>query len=204
MTGPPDLHDLIDADGSPDERARLERMHELLVAVGPPPAGEMPEPMRASATVVPFRRRRLRVVGLAAVAAAVLLALGGGYLLGTQGGGFDSTVRVAMHGVAPTAGATADLDIGREDTSGNVPIEMHVHGLPSLPANGWYELYLSKNGKLGASCGTFTTAGDETTVRLSVGYALADWHDSGRYDGWVVTAHVPGRPGSGKQILLTT
>ena len=60
-------------------------MHELLIAAGPPPAGEMPEPIRTSATVVPFRRRRLRVAGLAAVAAAVLLALGGGYLLGTRG-----------------------------------------------------------------------------------------------------------------------
>jgi len=204
MTRPPELNDLIDADGSPEERARLERMHELLVVAGPPPDGEMPEPIRTSATVIPFGRRRLRVVGLAAVAAAVLLALGGGYLLGTRGGGFGSTARVAMHGVAPTAGATADLDIGREDMSGNVPIEMHVRGLPGLPANGWYELYLSKNGRLGASCGTFTTKGDETTVRLSVGYALADWHDSGRYDGWVVTAHVPGKPGSGKKILLTT
>ncbi len=204
MTGPPDLHDLIDADGSPEERARLERMHELLVAAGPPPEGDLPEPVRAPAVVVPLQRRRLRVVGLTAVAAAVLLALGGGYLLGARGGGFGSTARVAMHGVAPTSGATADLDIGREDASGNVPIEMHVRGLPSLPANGWYELYLSKNGKLGASCGTFTTKGDETTVRLSVGYALADWHDTGRYDGWVVTAHVPGKPASGKQILLTT
>ena len=131
MTRPPELADLIDADGSPEERARLERMHELLVAAGPPPDGEMPEPIRASATVIPFGPRRLRVVGLAAVAAAVLLALGGGYLLGTRGDGFGSTARVAMHGVAPTAGATVDLDIGREDTSGNVPIEMHVHGLPA-------------------------------------------------------------------------
>ena len=204
MTRPPDLNDLIDDDGSPEERARLARMHELLVAAGPPPAGEMPEPVRESATVVPFRQRRVRVAGLAAVAAAVLLALGGGYLLGTRGGGFDSAARVAMHGVAPTSGASADLDIGREDASGNVPIEMHVRGLPSLPANGWYELYLSKKGRLGASCGTFMTAGDETTVRLSVGYALADWHDSGRYDGWVVTAHMPGERGSGKRILLTT
>ena len=204
MTRPPDLNDLIDADGSPEERARLARMHELLVAAGPPPEGELPEPVRTSAAVVPLRQRRLRVVGLTAVAAAVLLALGGGYLLGTRGEGFNSTARVAMHGVAPTTGATVDLDIGHEDASGNVPIEMHVRGLPSLPANGWYELYLSKNGRLGASCGTFMTAGDETTVRLSVGYALADWHDTGRYDGWVVTAHVPGRPGSGKRILLTT
>ncbi len=41
-------------------------------------------------------------------------------------------------------------------------------------------------------------------MRLSVGYDLGAWRDAGRYDGWVVTAHVPGQPGSGKRILLTT
>ena len=41
-------------------------------------------------------------------------------------------------------------------------------------------------------------------MRLSVGYDLGAWRDAGRYDGWVVTAHVPGKPGSGERILLTT
>lgn len=203
MTRPPDLHDLIDPDDSPEARARLERMHELLVAAGPPPAGAVPEPPREGAVVIPLRQRR-RLAELSAVAAVVLVALGGGYLLGARGNGFDKVASVPMHGIAPTARATADLAIGEADANGNVPIEMHVRGLPSLPRGGWYELYLSKHGRLGASCGTFQTAGTETTVRLSVGYTLADWHDNGRYDGWVVTAHVPGMPGSGKQILLTT
>ena len=198
MTRPPDLHDLIDPDDSPDERARLERMHDLLVAAGPPPAGDVPEPVRPPGAVVPLYRRRRRIVELAAVAAVVLVALGGGYLVGSRSDGLGQTVEVAMHGVAPTRSASADLDVGRADASGNVPIEMRVRGLPSLPRGGWYELYLSRNGHTGASCGTFTTNGSETTVRLSVGYALADWHDSGRYDGWVVTAHVPGKPRVGE------
>jgi hypothetical protein len=203
MTHPPDLHDLIDPDGSPEERARLERTHELLVAAGPPPVGDVPEPPRERAAVIPLRRRR-RLVELSAVAAAVLVAVGAGYLLGARGNGFDEVATIPMHGVAPATAASADLAIGETDANGNVPIEMRVSGLPSLPRGGWYELYLSKEGKLGASCGTFQTAGAETTVRLNVGYTLADWHDTGRYDGWVVTAHVPGEPQSGKQILLTT
>jgi hypothetical protein len=203
MTHTPDLHDLIGPDGSPEEQARLERTHELLVAAGPPPAGGLPEPPRERAAVVRFRRRR-RLAELSAVAAAVMVAVGAGYFLGARGNGFDAVATIGMHGVAPTSRASADLAIGRADESGNVPIEMRVTGLPQLPRGGWYELYLSKGGKLGASCGTFQTAGPETTVRLSVGYALADWHDNGLYDGWVVTAHVPGKPSSGKRILLTT
>ena len=37
MTVPPDFRDLIDDDISAEERARLERVHELLVEAGPPP-----------------------------------------------------------------------------------------------------------------------------------------------------------------------
>jgi hypothetical protein len=203
MTPPPELHDLIDPDANPEEQARLERTHELLVAAGPPPAGGIPEAPRGRAAVVPFRKRP-RLAALSAVAAAVLVAVGAGYLLGARGNGLDAVATVPMHGVAPTSRASADLAIGSADENGNVPIEMRISGLPQLPRGGWYELYLSKDGKLGASCGTFQTAGPETTVRLSVGYTLADWHENGLYDGWVVTAHVPGKPASGKQILLTT
>ncbi len=87
---------------------------------------------------------------------------------------------------------------------GNVLIEMRVDGLPPLPASGWYELALANNGEVGAVCGTFVTSGEETTVRFTVGYDLKGLRKAGRYDAWVVTARVPGRPDSGERILLTT
>jgi hypothetical protein len=202
MSRSPDLRDLIGDEGSPEELARLERAHELLVAAGPPPEGGVPEPPRVGGQVVHLRSRR-RWAELAAVAALVCVAVGAGYLVGNRGGGFESVVTLSMHGVPPTAAASATLDVGEADAAGNVPIEMRIAGLPRLPQGGWYELYLSKNGRPGASCGTFTAAGD-TSVTLSVGYDLAAWHEAGVYDGWVITAHVPGDPKAARRVLLTT
>ena len=204
MNRPPDIHDLIGDDGGPRELARLEQVHDMLVAAGPPPDGVVPAPPRVSGEVVRLRPRGRRWLELASAAALVCVALGAGYLVGSRGASFQPVVTISMHGVPPAAAATAELDVGKADAGGNIPIEMLVRGLPQLPRGGWYELYLSKNGNPGESCGTFTTAGDETTVRLSVAYDLAGWRKAGRYDGWVVTAHVPGKPAAAKRTLLTT
>ena len=37
MSQPPKLDDLVGSDLDPRERARLERVHDLLIAAGPPP-----------------------------------------------------------------------------------------------------------------------------------------------------------------------
>jgi len=203
MSGPPDLRDLVGDDGSPEELARLEKAHELLVAAGPPPEGALPETPRVGGRVVRLPLRRRRWAALAAVAALVCVSVGAGYLVGDRGGGFESVVTLPMHGVPPATAATATLDVGEADPAGNVPIRMRVAGLPRLPQGGWYELYLSKSGRPGASCGTFTAAG-ATTVELSVGYDLAKWHEAGVYDGWVITAHVPGDRNASKRVLLAT
>ena len=195
MTRPPDLRELIGDEGAPDER--LARVHELLVAAGPPP-----EAVPRSPHVGGPRRRRWAELALAAALASVALAVG--FVVGSRGDGFQAVRTIAMHGVGPVADASADLAMAAPDANGNTALEMDVERLPQLPPGGWYELYLSKQGVIGASCGTFVVAGDETTVRLSVGYDLAAWRDADRYDGWVVTAHVPGQPSSGQRILLTT
>ena len=201
MTRPPDLRDLIGDEGGPDER--LERVHEMLVAAGPPPEA-VPQSPHVSARALRPRARRRRWAELALAAALASIALAVGFVAGSRGDDFEPVTTISMHGVSPVADASAELAMGEPDESGNIALEMDVRRLPQLPQGGWYELYLSKNGVIGASCGTFVTAGDETTVRLSVGYDLAGWREAGRYDGWVVTAHVPGKPGSGERILLTT
>ncbi len=202
MTRPPDLRDLIGDEGAPDER--LARVHDLLVAAGPPPEAAVPQPPHVGSPAVRARPRRRRWAELALAAALAAIALAVGFVAGNRGEGFDSVATISMHGVPPVADATAELAVGEPDENGNIGLEMDVKSLPQLPQGGWYELYLSKNGVIGDSCGTFVTAGDGTTVRLSVGYDLGAWRDAGRFDGWVVTAHVPGQPGSGKRILLTT
>jgi hypothetical protein len=200
MTQPPDLRDLIGDEGPADER--LTRVHTLLVDAGPPPDAVPLLPDVAARAVRHSRRRRWTELALAAALASIALAAG--FVLGNRGDGFDSRVTISMHGVSPVADASAELAVGEPDENGNTALEMAVNRFPQLPRGGWYELYLSKGGKIGASCGTFVTAGEEATVRLSVGYDLAGWRQAGRYDGWVVTAHVPDQAGSGTRILLTT
>jgi hypothetical protein len=201
VTRPPDLRDLIGDEGGPDER--LARVHELLVDAGPPPDA-VPRSPHVGGEALRSRPRRRRWTELALAAALVAIALAAGFVVGSRGEGFEPVTTIAMHSVSPVADASAELAVGEPDENGNIALEMDVKGLPQLPQGGWYELFLSKNGVIGASCGTFVTAGDETTVRLGVGYDLPGWREAGRYDGWVVTAHVPGRPGSGERILLTT
>ena len=201
MTRPPDLRDLIGDEGGPDER--LARVHELLVDAGPPPDA-VPLSPHVGDPAFRARPRRRRWTELALAAALAAIALTVGFVAGSRGDEFEPVVTIAMHGVSPVADARAELAVGERDESGNIALEMDVKRLPQLPQGGWYELLLSKNGVIGASCGTFVTVGDETTVRLGVGYDLAGWREAGRYDGWVVTAHVPGKPGSGERILLTT
>lgn len=187
---------------------RIERVEQLLRAAGPAP--ELPpslaEPPRVDepARERPRMRRSWLAVGFATAAAAAAIAFTVGYALGDRSGGLQPVAEIAMHGVAPAAAASADLVIGEPDANGNVPIEMQVRGLPSLPTGGWYDLLLSKGGRPTVSCGTFNAGPGTTTVRLNVGYALGEWREKGRYDGWVVTAFVPGKPAASKQILLTT
>ena len=201
MTRPPDLRDLIGDEGGPDER--LARVHELLVDAGPPPDA-VPRSPHVGGRALRTRPRRRRWTELALAAALAAVALAAGFVIGSRGDGFEPARTISMSGVSPVADASAELAVGEPDENGNIALEMDVKGLPQLPQGAWYELFLSKNGVIGASCGTFVTAGDETTVRLGVGYDLPGWRDAGRYDGWVVTAQVPGQPGSGQRILLTT
>ncbi len=193
---------------------RIERVEQLLRAAGPAP--ELPpslaepprvdEPRRVDEPTRGRRaaRRPWLAVGFATAVAAAAAAFAVGYLAGDRGNGIDPVAEIAMHGVAPAAAASAELVVGEPDTDGNVPIEMRVSGLPRLPEGGWYDLLLSKGGRPTVSCGTFKAAPGTTTVRLNVGYALGEWRDEGRYDGWVVTAFVPGNPAASKRILLTT
>jgi hypothetical protein len=78
--------ELVDDPGlAPEERERLRRVHDLLVAAGPAP--EPPAHLRPPlpAAVVPLRRRSRPLLLLAATLAAAT-AGAGGYVLGRDGG----------------------------------------------------------------------------------------------------------------------
>jgi hypothetical protein len=201
----PDFDELIggELDLEPEERERLLRTHELLVAAGPPP--ELPPSLETPAVpeeaeVVPFFNRR-RHAAVAVLAAALAVALfGGGFLVGHRGGGTAfAAERVLPMRATPSApaGAVAALSIGREDSSGNWPMLIRVTNLKKLPPRGYYALWLTRNGRAVAPCGTFVATGTETAVHLNAPYDLK------RFDGWVVTEQQPGEHEPGTVILTT-
>lgn len=178
MSGP-DFDELVGDDLGPEERARLQRVHDLLIAAGPPP--ELPPhlatpPPAPKATVIPISRRRWRTAGLAA-AASLLIAFGAGWLVGGRGAATHVQRTVTMTGAN---GAHASLAVLRSDSAGNWPMRMTVTGLPKLTHGHTYALWLTKKGALESPCGTFTVGKGTTTVRLNAPYRLTE------YTGWVV------------------
>ena len=184
----PDFRELVGDDLSPGERARLERVHDLLVTAGPPP--ELPpqlvhpdlDPREGSA--VPFLPRRRAGLMLGLAAAIALIAFVGGFVAGRAKDTFSTAFDVPMHGTALASNASATIHVGQLDASGNWPLEVSVHGLKPLPNGEYYEMFVTKNGKRGPTCGTFRLS-DGGSIRLNAPYKL-------RGVGWIVTLERPG------------
>lgn len=201
MSRPPDFDELFDGEElSPDERGRLRQAHDLLVRAGPP--AELPpaltEPPQTGAKVR-FLPRRRRIAALLVAAALLLVAFGGGYLVAHHGRGSSPAVAftVKMHGTPQAPTAVASLQVLEQDEAGNWPMLMRVHGLKPLPKGGYYELFLTRNGKLGPACGTFRATRGTTEVPLNAPYRLK------QFNGWVVTKHVPGHAVASDALLTT-
>lgn len=191
MTRGRDFRDLIGDDLPAEERARLERVHDLLVAAGPPPElppslDEAPEAEVRLATPAWLPRRRLRAA-LVLAAALTLIAFGAGYLVGDRSdgpgtaAGFDPARTVELRG---EGGALAVVRIGDRDENGNRPMLVTVEGLERRPAGGYYTLFMTKEGKPVVTCGTFNVRDKSlTTVRLSIAYDFDD------YDGLLLSEY---------------
>lgn len=195
---PPNFRELVGDDLSPEERERLQRIHELLVAAGPPP--ELPpaleEPTSEVEAPVMLPRRRAGAI-LALAAALALVAFLGGFLAGRTGGEkFNTFKSIEMRGVGAAANASATIDIGAPEKGGNLPLRIVVRNLPRLPKGSYYEMFLSKDGKPIAACGIFGVSGRTSTVRMNLPRGVRD------YDGWIVTREQPGR--GGHPVILTT
>jgi len=196
--------DLVDREGlAADEEARLRRVHDLLVQAGPPPdlppGLERPPTAPAEAELVQFPlmpRRRWTLAAVAAIA-LVVLAFGGGYLVGhakTTATTFATKRVVPMHG----SNALAVLRVAPKDSAGNWPMQLEINNLPTQhDPRAYYELWLTRDGKPIAPCGTFRVNARTTTIRLSVPY------DFKGFDGWVVTKQGAGKHEPGPVVLTT-
>ena len=188
----PDFEELVGSDLEPAERERLLRIHDLLVAAGPPPELWLGARERAGvqARAIP-RRGRATMLALAAALGVIVFALG--FLVGDRLGGPGTDFTVVMSGTGAGAGSNAVLEIFDIDQAGNWPMELRVTGLKPAPSGRTYELWLTRGRSLTALCGSFLAEPDGTTVvPMNAPFRLKD------FDGWVVVEQ------GSKAPLLTT
>jgi hypothetical protein len=202
MTRTPDFEDLIDIDLGHEERERLQHVHDLLVTAGPPP--ELTPQMERGPTLAmtlggPSRRRIERRVALLAAAVLVLVvAFLGGYLAGHgNAGSLASAHTLKLVGTAQAPRAQAALIVQEADPAGNLPMTLSATGLPKLPPHGYYEVFLTRNGKIFAPCGGFFVKNPNAAVSVQLN-APYDLH---RGDGWVITKQLPGHREAGPIVL---
>jgi hypothetical protein len=181
----PDFHDLVGDDLPAEERQRLERVHDLLVAAGPPPdlPAELAEPPRTGAKVAFLPRQRLRT-GLVLAAALVLAAFAAGYFVGDQDEAPTTAFATEQTVVLGEESPVAVVRIGSPDEEGNRPMLVTVEGLHSLPTGDYYTLFMTRKGKPIVPCGTFKVGdSDQRTFRFTVAY------DPSRYDGMMLAEY---------------
>jgi hypothetical protein len=178
----PEFDELVGDDVGADERKRLERVHELLVAAGPPPDYVEPKP-------IPLRPRRRRGAALAIAAALAVAAFALGGALERPNADFV----VTMDGVGQHAAATVSLTVFDLDAAGNWPMEVEARNLAPSASGRPYEVWLTRNGKLAALCGSFLTdTSGSAEVPMNAPYKFSE------FDGWVVVEE------GSKTPLLTT
>jgi hypothetical protein len=187
VSRPPDFRDLVGNDLSPAERERLEQVHNLLVAAGPPP--ELPQALaqapRQEGRLVELARNRLRT-GLVLAAALVIAAFGVGYFFGAQGEESNpaafTAVKTAVLGASPDR--LAVVSIGEQDADGNWLMVVTVEGLDHLSGGDYYTLFMTRGTTRKVTCGTFNVDDEGvTTIRLSVAY------DVSRFDGLMLAEY---------------
>ncbi|HWE80083.1 MAG TPA: hypothetical protein VG265_00400 [Gaiellaceae bacterium] len=191
-----DFDDLVGGEVSGEEREELRRVHELLLSATPPPSLDPlpPTPSHSRRSWIP-RSWAHGAVGLAAVASiAIAIGLAIGSALGH--GGFQTGFTRPMHGLGSATAASALINVGKADPNGNRPLLMSIRKLPTLPKDTFYMLYLTKKGKPVVLCGIFQT-GRSGNARVSMNAPA----DLAEYDGWIVTAFVPGQS---PRVLLST
>ncbi len=194
MTG---FDELVGAEPTGAERERLRNVHDLLLQAGPPP--ELSPELAAGPTLAMtlsrigrLRRQRPRYVLIAAAAALAALIIA--FSTGLHGHG-SRYPTIAMRGTSFASGATGTLEL-LPSKDARQRMRLEVNGLPSLGQRR-YIVYLVRNGRPVAPCGSFTVADSRRTltVKLMSPYRLES------SDSWVVTAQPRNGTGPGVTVL---
>jgi hypothetical protein len=200
----PRFDDLIEADVPDAERSRLQHVHDLLVAAGPPP--ELSPRLEAGPTLAmtlsrPAKPRGRRIALLAATIAILAVAFVLGYVAGNRGGGLASAqTTMQLSGTHAAPAALAALKILPADTSGNWPMKLTATGLPKLGRDGYYEVFLVRNGKIYAPCGSFISKGNTRSIDVTLNAP----YDLQPNDTWIVTKQKRGDRKAGTVVLRPT
>ena len=103
---------------------------------------------------------------LSLAAAIALVAFLGGYVFGFSHNDFTSTRR-GVDAREPRTRQTREalIKLGEQDDAGNWPMVVTVKGLRPLPGSGYYELFLTHDGK-SLKCGIFNVEAGTTTVQV--------------------------------------
>ncbi|HZT94353.1 MAG TPA: anti-sigma factor [Gaiellaceae bacterium] len=205
MNRDPSLDELIGVEVSGAERERLQHVHELLLQAGPPPEVTPELASGPTLSMTLGRRRRAvkpRAMLLLAAALATALVFFAGYIVANNGGSTSATGKgpvqeLALRGTSVAPGAQATLKVWQAKDGSNWPMTMTAAGLPKLPGNEGYEVYLVRHGRPWLPCGTFrvTSSSGAVTVTLNAPYSLR------RGDSWVVTRPGAGGTEPGKTVL---
>jgi Anti-sigma-K factor rskA len=182
---PPDIRELI-GDDVPDKQVdELRRVDRLLRSVPAPPPQVPPRLTQAVTSLTlptPFWNRRRMALAVALAAALAAGFFGIGRL--TSDPGVDARATVPMHATEAAPEAAAVVQVGeRDEKSGNWELILEVTGLPKLPGERYYTLWLEKDGEYAATCGSFNVGEGTTTVRMTVSYRLS------QFDAWVISEH---------------
>ena len=176
-----DFRDLVGDDLSQEERAKLEGVDRLLRSVPAPPS-EVPGSLDRAVDRIGTERRQWTPRRLAAAVAlgVTLAALFFGVGRWTTGGEPHYRASIQMKPAASNPRASGLIKLGDREANGNWKLRLQVDGLPELGGDGYYVLWLAKDGKYAATCGTFKVRG-ETTIDMTVSYRLSE------YDAWVIS-----------------
>lgn len=196
----PDFEELVGgADLEEAERRELLVAHEALLAAGPPAelSPRLARAPRPGATVaaLPSGRRRSALLLAAAIA---LVAFAFGASVGHDSDqAFAATWQKEMRGTAVTPNAHAWISGSKADRAGNWKMLLKTEGLPRLQGKQYYVVWLTKDGKPIAECGSFVVGGDTTVATFTEPYEVKE------FDGWVVTLWRGPRSGIGPALLRT-